>query len=256
VTETRVTTNKARPALTEQQLRQSLANARADLEAAPRVRKALLERREALLLTSTVDEIIAVDDEMRVLDIKIEIARAKAAKFGQELSFIDRERARWIGVDTPSDAQLKQLLALVEREHPGLIESSPNPYYSRNVDAEFKAAFYAVGSITRLSEPTSKVSFATHVDRINGLLRRRGHTEVEGDVVLAALVAWGDVDYRLQDLRYGQTAECALDPLHNTGRAPSPVWREILAGSKPLRKALPPRAVADRSIGLVRAVGG
>jgi hypothetical protein len=241
--------------MTEQQLRQALANARADIAAAPRVHKALLEQREAMLMTATVDEIIAVDDEIRVLDIKVEIARAKAAAFGQELGFIDRERARWAAVDMPSDEQLKQLFALVEREHPRLIERNPNAYISRNIADEFKTAFYGVGSVARLVEPTQKISFSTHCDRLNGLLRRRRHQEVEGDVVMAAVIAWGDCDFRLPDSRYGQLAECSLDPLHNSGKPPSPVWREILAG-KPLRKALPPRAAPDRTIGLVRAVGG
>jgi hypothetical protein len=241
--------------MTEQQLRESLANARADLEAAPRVREALLERRKAMLLTSTVDEIIAVDDEMRVLDIKVEIAQAKIKTFGQELGFIERERARWLGVEMPTDAELKKLLALVEREH-RLLDRNENAYIRRNVEDEFKRAFFGVGSITRLSEPTQKIAFSTHVDRLNVLLQRRGHTSVEGDVVMAALIAWGDVDYRFQDLRYGQTAECSLDPHHNTGRPPSPVWREILAGKSALRKALPPRMAPDNTIGLRRVAGG
>ena len=50
------------------------------------MRKVLLERRAAMLMTATVDEIFAVDDEMRVLDIKVEIAQAKIAAFGQELA--------------------------------------------------------------------------------------------------------------------------------------------------------------------------
>jgi hypothetical protein len=207
------------------------------------------------VLTASVDEIVAVDDKARALNIKAEISQAKIKAFGQELDCVERERARWVGVDMPTDAELKQLLALVERAHPRLLDRDPNAYIVRNVDDEFKRAFYGVSSITRLAEPTQKIAFSTHVDRLNDLLRRRGHAEVEGDVVFAAAIAWGDVDYRLQDMRYGQVAEVSLDPLHNTGRAPSPVWREILAG-KPLRKASPPRMVADRTIGLVRTVGG
>jgi hypothetical protein len=240
--------------MTEQQLRESLANARADLEAAPRVREALLDRRKAMLLTSSVGEVIAVDDEIRVVDIKVEIAQAKAKACGEKLAFIDRERARWLGVEMPTDAELKKLLELVEREHPQLLDRR-DTYIRRNVEDEFKRAFYAVGSITRLSEPTQKIAFSTHVDRINNLLRRRGHTEVEADVVMAALIAWGDVDYRLQDLRHGQLAEVALDPNHNTGKPPSPVWREVLAGKSALRKPLPPRMASDNTIGLRRVAG-
>jgi hypothetical protein len=241
--------------MTETEIRKTIAAARADLAAASREKEALRERRPAMLLSASVDEIIALDDAVWALNIAIEIAQAKIAKLGPELACIEREQARWLGVAMPSDEQLRRLLALVETEHPRLLDRNPNAYISRNFAGEFKSAFYALGLITRLAEPTQKIAFSTHVDRINGLLRRRGHTEVEGDVVLASVIAWGDCGYRLQDLRYGQTTECALDPLHNTGRAPSPVWREILAG-RSLPKALPPRAVADRTIGLVRAVGG
>ena len=234
--------------MTEQQLRQALANARADLEAAPRVRKALLDRREAMLLTASVDEIIAVDDEVRTLNIKAEIAQAKAAAFGRELAYIEHDRARWFGVDMPTNAELKQLLALVEREHPRLLDRDPNAYIVRNVDDEFRRAFYGVGSITRLAEPTQKIAFSAHVDRLSDLLRRRGHAEVMGDVVLAAVIAWGDFDYRLQDLRYGQVTEVSLDPLHNTGRPPKAAWRALLDGSASLRRPLPPKGVDRRVV--------
>ena len=126
--------------------------------------------------------------------------------------------------------------------------ANSNAYIARNFDAKFKRAFYAVGSVTRLAEPTQKVTFSTHLDRINNLLRRRGHTEVEADVVMAAVIAWGDSDYRLQDLRYGQLTEVSLDPLHNTGRAPSPVWRRLLDGSASLRQPLPARGAPRRVV--------
>jgi hypothetical protein len=217
---------------------------RADVEAAPRVRKALLARREAMLLTATVDEIIAFDDgEIRRLNIKVEIAKAKAEAFGQKLAFIEREYAKWAGIDMPSDEQLKKLLALVEREHPRLIdrERDRKASISRNFDAEFKSAFFGVGHVARLSSPSQKIAFDGHVDRVNNTLRRRGHTDVGGDMIFAALIAWGDCDYRFNDRSHGQIAECSLDPLYNTGRAPKSVWRDILAGGAQLRSPLPPR---------------
>jgi hypothetical protein len=226
-----------------EQIRQAIGAARVDLEAAEREREALRLQRAAMLTTASVDEIVAVDDKARALTIKVEISQAKITAFGRELDRVERERARWGGVAMPTGAELKQLLALVEREHPRLLDRDPNAYIARNVDDEFKRAFYGVGSITRLSEPTQKIAFSTHVDRLNDLLRRRGHAEVMGDVVMAAVIAWGDSDYRLGDPRYGQLTEASLDPLHNTGRAPSAAWREILAGVAPLRQALPPRGV-------------
>ena len=108
----------------------------------------------------------------------------------------------------PSDEQLKQLLALVEREHPRLIERNPNAYIVAISPTSSRRAFYGVGSMPRLSEPTQKVVFSTHVDRLNNLLRRRGHPEVDGDVVLAALIAWA-IPFRLQDLQFGMVAEAA-----------------------------------------------
>jgi hypothetical protein len=101
----------------------------------------------------------------------------------------------------------------------------------RNFAAEFKSAFYAIGLMLRLAEPTQKISFSTHVDRINDSLRKRGHMEVEGDVIMAAVIAWNDSDYRLQGSRYGQVAEVALDPWR--GRAPSDSWRRLLLTAEP-----------------------
>jgi hypothetical protein len=64
---------------------------------------------------------------------------------------------------------------------------------------------------------------------------------------MAAVIAWSDSDYRLQDSRYGQVAELSLD--RHTGRAPSPAWRRSLLTGEPLRQPLPPR-------GIVRTVEG
>ena len=166
-----------------ERIRQALATDRADLEAAERERETIRERRPAMLLTASVDEIIAVEDTARALSIRVEIAQAKIKTFGQRLASAEREQARWAGVAMPADAELKQLLALVEREHPQLLdrERDRNAYISRNFADEFKRAFYGVGSIARLAEPTQKIAFSTHVDRINNLLRGRGHPEVEGD---------------------------------------------------------------------------
>jgi hypothetical protein len=98
----------------------------------------------------------------------------------------------------------------------------------------------AYGLFHEISEPTQKITFSAHVDRVNNVLRMQGHGEVEGDVVMAAAIAWGDVAYRLPDMRRGQITEVSLDPLFNTGRAPSAVWRKILTG-EPLCQPLPPR---------------
>jgi hypothetical protein len=146
----------------------------------------------------------------------------------------------------PTDAELKQLLALVERGYPQLLDRESNSYIVRNFDAEFKSASYTVGSMRCQAEQTRKITFSAHVDRVNTLLRRRGHSEVEGDVVMAAVLAWGDSDYRLPNSRYGQLTEVSLDPLHNTGTPPRAAWREILRGA-PLRQTLPPR-LAPRSV--------
>jgi len=58
---------------------------------------------------------VAIDDKARAPDIKVEISQAKIKALGQKLDHIERERARWGGVAMPTDAELKQLLALVER---------------------------------------------------------------------------------------------------------------------------------------------
>jgi hypothetical protein len=160
-------------------------------------------------LTASVDEIIAVGDKARALNIKVEISQAKITAFGQELACLE----------------------LVEREHPRLIERNPNAYISRNIADEFKRAFYDVGSITRLSEPSQKVVFSTHVDRLNNLLRTRGHPEV-GSMTRAV----------------ARSPNALWTPCI---RAPKSVWRDILAGGSQLRSPLPPRGAvtleADRA---------
>ena len=243
--------------MTEQQLRQAVANARADIAAAPRVREAILERRTAMLLTATVDEILSVADELRVLDVKVEIARAKATAFGQELAHIDRERARWSGVDMPSDQELDQLLALVVAAYPSLSlnrEQSKFDVGVRNPGREFKLAFFAVGRMGRLAQPRTDRYFSSIVDDMNGLLRAHGLGDIAGNSALAAIVAWNDVPFRLADQKRGQQLEVGL--ARNSGTpCSSEGWRGLLRG-KPLRKALPPRMAADHSIGLVRAGGG
>ena len=231
-----------------ERIRQALATARADLEAAERERETLRERRPAMLLTASVDEIIALDDTVWGLKIKAEIAQAKVKAFGYELAHIERERARWVGVDMPTDTELKQLLALIENGYLRLIVRRDS-YIVRGVAAEFKSAFYAVGSMRRLPEPTQKVTFSTHIDRVNNLLRSRGHAEVEGDVIMAAVIAWA-IPFRLQDLQYGMVAEAGLDPY--TGQPPSPAaWRGLLDGSAALPRPLPPRGVDRRVVAQV-----
>ncbi len=231
-----------------EQLRQAIATARGDLEAAERAREELRFRRAEMLLTASVEEIIAIEDKAWALGIEIEISQAKIKAFGQKLDHIERERARWVGVDMPTDTELKQLLALIENGYPRLLDRRDS-YIVRGVAAEFKSAFYAVGSMRRLAEPTQKVTFSTHIDRVNTLLRSRGHAEVEGDVIMAAVIAWA-IPFRLQDLQYGMVAEAALDPY--TGQPPSPAaWRGLLDGSAPLPRPLPPRGVVQRVVAQV-----
>jgi hypothetical protein len=83
------------------------------------------------VLTASVDEILAVDDKARALNIKVEISQAKITTFGLELDRVERERARWVGVDMPSDAELKQLLAPVERGYPQLLDRDRTPYHAQ-----------------------------------------------------------------------------------------------------------------------------
>jgi len=226
---------------TEAQLVEDHEKERLAFAAAKAAREKLQEIRPTLLRSGTLDEVLELDEQISREGIKAEIAKARMEPLKFDLEMVRRERARWLGVDMPTDGELARLMAIVAEAHPWLSfpPTNDNSYISRHHKAEFKCAFYGVGRMLRLSEPTQKIEFHTHVDRINNLLRGHGHSEVEGDAVMAAIIAWNDVFWRKADRNLGQLLEVALDrysglPCSSEG------WRGLLKG-EPVRPPLPPR---------------
>jgi hypothetical protein len=205
----------------------------------------LQKHRPTLLQTATVDEIIEIDDEIRRQTIASEIAAARMKPLKFDLDMATHERAKWSGVTMPSDAELDRLLAIVTAAYPELKlarEQGRFDISSRDHRREFKRAFFAIGRMGRLAEPSSDRYFHAIVDDVNRLLSGRRHAEVEGDAIMCAILAWADVQHRPADASFGQLTEVALARI-GQGTPARPVWRALLAGKANLLAPLPPRGM-------------
>jgi hypothetical protein len=204
--------------------RAAKANAVAELER-------LQDRRKRLLLTATIKQILEIDDEIRRQGITGEMAAAKADALRgpiHQARFLARQYA---GVTMPTDDELERLLEIVTEAHPGQF---------RNNMTEFKNAFFAVGRLGRLSEPSNDRYFVSIVDDANEILRAHRLQNIEGDMLLAAAIAWGDILWRAPDKATGGQLEISLAKL-NSGSPAKTKWREILACKANLVAPLPPR---------------
>ena len=193
--------------------------------------KRLQDRRETLLLTASVDEILALDGEIRRQEIAGEIAQAKADALRGDLHWAREEVKRWAGVDLPSDAELEQLLDIVSAAH-------PNEF--RYDLQEFKRAMLAVGRLGRLSEPSNDRYVSSMLDDANEILRARRLQSINGDMLLAAALAWADCVWREADTPMGQQLGLGLAKL-NQGAPAVAKWRDVLSGKANLLAPLPPR---------------
>jgi hypothetical protein len=218
--------------------RAALGNAKAEVAK-------LQELRPRLLRAATVDEIIELDDAVRRQAIAGEIAAARLVPLKIELDMVRHERAKWTGVDMPTDDELDRLLTIVSAAYPDLKlarEQGSFEISERDHRSEFRAAFYAVGRLGRLAEPDDNRYFSSVVDDANSILRARRLGEVEGDALHAAALAWGDIAWRAADKAIGQSFEVSIARL-NTGSPAVPRWRDILAGKANILAPLPPRGM-------------
>jgi hypothetical protein len=198
----------------------------------------LQDRRKTLLLTVSVDEILALDDEIRRQEIAGEIAQAKADALREDLHWARENAKRYSGVSMPSDDELERLLTIVTDavDFPRL--DSP----SREILDEFRRAFYAVGRLGRRPEPSADRYFVATLDDANEVLRSHRLRGVECDTLLAGALAWGDITWRASDRAIGQLQEIGLARL-DQGVPARAVWREILAGRADVLAPLPPRGM-------------
>jgi hypothetical protein len=218
--------------------RAALANAKDEIQA-------MEQHRGTLLKTGTPEDVLALDAEIRLEGIKIEIASARMKPLKFDLDMATRERAKWSGVDMPSDDELDKLLSIVTAAYPDLKLAREQGRFDiamRDHRDEFRRAFFAVGRLGRLSEPDAGRYFSSVVDDANSVLRAHRLQEIEGDALHAAALAWGDVVWRAADRAMGQSVEIGISRL-NQGSPARPVWRDILAGKANLVAPLPPRGM-------------
>jgi hypothetical protein len=216
--------------------REARANAEAEVAR-------LLDRRKTLLLTELVDEVLALDNEINRQKVVSEMAQAKANELRGDI-YVAREIAKqYAGVMMPTDDELERLLAIVTEavDFPRL---SGTP--SRDVLDEFRRGFYACGRLGRLNEPATDRYFSSTLDDVSEILRDRRLRDVNGDVVLASALAWGDIVCRGADKDIGQMLEVSLAKRY-TGTPPRPVWRDLLNGRANVQKPFPPRHLGASS---------
>ncbi len=228
---------------TEAQLFEDYEEQRAALANAKDEIRAMEQHRLTLLKTGTPEDVLALDAEIRLEGIKIEIANARMKPLKFDLDLVQRERAKWVGCAMPSDAELDRLLAIVTAAYPDLKlarEQGRFDISSRDHRHEFRAAFYAVGRLGRVAEPDAGRYFSSVLDDANSILRAHRIKEVEGDALHAAALAWGDVVWRATDRAMGQSFEIGIARL-NQGTPARPVWRDLLSGKANLVAPLPPR---------------
>jgi hypothetical protein len=132
----------------------------------------LQEHRKRLLLTASVDEILKIDGEIRRQEIAGEIADAKAFELRTPIYAARIEATRWAGVVMPTDSELDKLYEIVIATRPDLkLERETTRFeYERDHRDEFKRAFFAVGRLGRLTEPSPDRHFHAVVDDANRVL--------------------------------------------------------------------------------------
>ena len=124
-----------------------------------------------------------------------------------------------------------------------IVQGNPWVDLSAVREGPFGRAMQFVGHCFRLDQPTAKYYLSGWVDHCNAYLDRCGLlADVEGDALLAAVIAQSDVPYRLADFgRYGQPVELGIDMY--VGRKTSNAWR--LLKTTPLRAPSPSRYAVE-----------
>jgi hypothetical protein len=208
------------------------------------------KHRQHMLLSESVDAIMALDTEIVRQQIASEIAAAKANALRGPLHYARIEAQRFLGVDMPNDAELERLYEIVVKNHPWLNLERPATRRSdigdRPFMAEFRNALFVAALRGRLAEPSDDRYWASMVDDANATLRAHRLSGVEGDALLAACLAIGDVHWRRADPALGQLLEVGL-ARPNQGTPARPRWREILSGAALLPPLSPRRQHSSSS---------
>jgi hypothetical protein len=138
------------------------------------------------------------------------------------------------GLRMPSNAEFTKLAKLVLDAHPDLAKAAAGV---QNFVEEFRLSFWALNTMWKSEEPAKRY-FADIVADINATLAQRSRPSVSGVAVLCAVIATGEIKFRLADDSKGQLLEVWVSKYQ--GASYKNVWRDIVAGRA---KLLPPTPV-------------
>ncbi len=144
----------------------------------------------------------------------------------------------------PSLEEARRLFEIVTAAHPDLIGSGGA------LESEFPAAMLAIGMFYRIPQPWAGQYWSYWCERASDILTSVGERPVGGSTLLAAVIAHGDVCYRLPDRARGQLLEVGLNAY--SGAKCSNAWRKILSGEASLLAPTPSER-AEQPLTIVRS---
>jgi len=134
------------------------------------------------------------------------------------------------GLVMPSSDDLRHLRSIVLSQHPWLVDGGDRRSEAA-LEAEFRSAFWAAGLFYRTDAPNRTQYFAHWLDIANSRLASAGSVAVEGNALLCACLAHGDIVWR-RPSPAGELLEFGVD--EHRGKPCANAWRDVLAGA-PLR---------------------
>ncbi len=140
------------------------------------------------------------------------------------------------GYEQPSNEQFDALLQVVLTARPDMKKIADRG--PKEFSAAFRRAFWAAGLMFRTDNPNKRY-FHDHVGNANALLERTARPPIDGNHLLCACLAHGDIIWQPADDNVGQLPGLALDPFH--GRRCRAGWKDILRGERGL---LPPKTLS------------
>jgi hypothetical protein len=140
-----------------------------------------------------------------------------------------RELMARSGYERPTTAELRRLREIVYAAHPDVADGS-------SIEM-FDDAMWAAGHFGRTVVPWSGAFFSFWVERAADLLERAGRPACTGPSFLSAVIAHGDITYRLPDRFKGQLIELGLSAY--SGAPCRNAWRRVLNGQQALLAPTP-----------------
>lgn len=142
----------------------------------------------------------------------------------------------------PSPAEMKKLFVAVRHLAPGKLDDR---YDEDKPFRGFCAAFRWVQNQTRTEQPNPKFALSYWLDACKSWLRQRDviANDVDGNSLVLAVYAAGDVCYVPHDLSRGQLWEFGLHEHYGRGRkASESAWRNVMTSGAILPPSRPGRS--------------